>query len=138
PTAEETARVLGADAGLPPVTAAAAVATTAVVAASTPATISGPPAAFAIGSAPLPHPPTMIDYHDQAAAPGPPTRTRGRPLVVGLVATVVILALALTVVSLALLSRRPATDAGGQAAPPPSAGTATPSAPASANSPTPI
>jgi eukaryotic-like serine/threonine-protein kinase len=140
PTAEEAAKVLDAAAGRPPVVDTAP--GRPPVPAATPAaapTMSGPPAGFAVGSAPLPHPPTMVDYHDQAPVGDLPARTRGRPLVMGLVATVVVLALALTLVSLALLSRHPATDAGtGAGASPSSAVTGTVSPPASSAAPAPV
>ena len=152
PTAEEAARVLGATAGRQPVVDAAAgqpgvidaAAGRPPVPAATPAasgapTMSGPPAGFAVGSAPLPHPPTMIDYHDPAPVGGLPARTRGRPLVVGLAATVVVLALALALLSLALLSHHPATDARtGAAAPTSGAATGTASPPASPTAPAPV
>jgi serine/threonine-protein kinase len=132
PTAEDAARLLGAAAGQPPVTA------TTPAKPAAPTTTPNPPASFAVGSAPLPHPPTMIDYHAQAPTGDSPTRRRGRPLVVGLAAAVVALALALMVVSLALLSRRPATDAGTHAAAPPSSAVTAPPRPASPAAPTPI
>ncbi len=141
PTAEEAAGVLGAAADQPKVVGAAA--GTLPVPVTTPAasaapTMSGPPAGFVVGSAPLPHPPTMIDYHDPAPAGDLPARTRGRPLIVGLLATVVVLALALIGVSLALLSGHPATHAGsGPLASPSSAVAATPSQPLSPTAPVP-
>ena len=138
PTAEDAARVLGVAAGQTPVPATVPPAPAAPTSKSAPATVSGPPAAFAVGSAPLPHPPTMIDYPGQASTGDSPTRGRGRPLVIGLVATVVVLALALTLVSLALLSRGPATDGGSQVAPPPGAVTGTASAPPSSAAPAPV
>ncbi|MER7008060.1 protein kinase [Dactylosporangium sp. NPDC000555] len=118
PTAEEVARDLAAAAGQPPPVMPALP----TVVGDPPPVVPTPRPGHAVGSAPLPHPLTMIE-HDVAALgvePGaPPARRMPRPLLAGLVGAVVVLSLALVVV-IAMLASRPAGETAqpAQSAPP--------------------
>jgi serine/threonine-protein kinase len=104
PSAEAVAQDLAAAAGQPP-----------QVTTALPILVAGPPpatptarAGYAVGSAPLPHPPTMIESRSAVLAEepdAPAVRRMPRPLLGGLIGTVVVLVLALTVVTTMLLSR---------------------------------
>ncbi|MEV4511615.1 serine/threonine-protein kinase [Dactylosporangium sp. NPDC049525] len=104
PSAEAVAQDLAAAAGQPPqVTTALPI----LVADPPPATHTAR-AGYAVGSAPLPHPPTMIESRSAVLAEEPDVpaaRRMSRPLLGGLIGTVVVLVLALTVVTTMLLSR---------------------------------
>jgi serine/threonine-protein kinase len=106
PTAEDVAQGLAIAADHPP-------AGTAVL----PTVVADPPSAtpaarvgYAVGSASLPHPPTMIDpgASPQVEAGTAVRDHKARPLLVGLISALVVLGVALVLVSVILLSR-PAT-----------------------------
>jgi serine/threonine-protein kinase len=133
PTAAELTAGLAAASGAP-----TDVATNANLGAAIPPTLA-PAAGYAVGSAPLPHPATLIEpapaLDDRTAAV--PPRRAPRRMLIGLVAAVAVLGLALAVVTSALLSDnsgRTATPATGssttasaspQASPPPQTPTPT-------------
>jgi hypothetical protein len=130
PTAEDVAHTLATAVGPPTATAAIPV-TTAEPAATT------RPAGYAVGSARLPHPPTMIDpwVPTPPVDADPTTRRVPRPLLIALVSAVAVLGLALAVLA-AMVSHPPGRNA--QALPPSPATTAAPPASTAAASSVPI
>jgi serine/threonine-protein kinase len=116
PTADQVAHTLASAAGQPIPTPDRH----ALVAAPRPVSPSG--AAYAVGSAKLPHPPTMIDP-GTSALPVLPNLPRARrmppPLLLGLVSAILVLGLALGIA----LATRP-SGATGQTAQPPASSTA--------------
>jgi eukaryotic-like serine/threonine-protein kinase len=95
-----------------------------------------PDPGYAVGSAPLPHPPTLIEPAavDYRAEPVPPPRHDSRRLLLfGLLAVVAVLVLALAAVTSALLSDNARHNAGSGPGP---SSAASPSPPAQTPSPT--
>jgi serine/threonine-protein kinase len=143
PTAVELAAGLAAAAGLPadaPGLPTDAPGHSPVDTAVLPPAAPPPAAGFAVGSAPLPHPATLIEHAtsvDYRAEPVPP-RHDSRRLLFGLLAIVAVLVLALAAVTSALLSdsarhnAAPGPDSSGATAASPSAPAQTPSPTASA------
>ncbi len=123
PTADDLAAGLAATAAQQPGgTAAHQPAATTVL----PMVGAGPPAdRYAVGSAPLPHPPTLIEPAADPTGPSEaaPRARSPRPLLLGLIGAVVLLVFALVAVTTALLSSpawRTAAPGTSAAAPPPS------------------
>ncbi|MFG2042460.1 protein kinase [Dactylosporangium sp. NPDC048998] len=137
PTAEAVAQGLAAAAGQPPPVTPALP----TVVGDQPPVTPNPRPGHAVGSAPLPHPPTMIE-HDLPAfgvePAAPPARRMPRPLLAGLVGAVVVLGLALVVV-IAMLVSRPAGETAqlAQSGPPTQTQTASPAPPSATASPIP-
>jgi serine/threonine-protein kinase len=129
PAAEDAAEVLRAASAQAPATA---------VMPAVPAAAARPagPAGYAVGSARLPHPPTMIDYNLSAPADAPVAGRRGQPMLFVLGGAVAVLVLALVVVTVALLIR-PTTSGSAQPPPASSAVTGVPSTSPSAAAPAP-
>jgi len=128
PTAEQVAQTLARAAGQP----IPAADQHTVVDAPRPVPLPG--AAYAVGSAKLPHPPTMIDSGTSALPVLPDLehpRRMPRPLLLGLIGAIVVLGLALVIA----ITTRP-SSAPGQTAQPP-ASSAVPTATTTPASPTP-
>jgi serine/threonine-protein kinase len=124
PTAAELATGLAAASGAPIDAVTQATLGTAIL---PPLAPHAPAAEFAVGSAPLPHPATLIQPAaglDDRPAAVPPQRA-SRRLLIGLVAAVVVLGLALAVVTSALLS----DNSGRTATPAPGSPTTAPASP---------
>jgi serine/threonine-protein kinase len=124
PTAEELEHGLAAAAGQP----STATVTMPTMVGEHPAVAPGRRAGYAVGSAPLPHPLTMIDPGTSALDGEPPASSAPRmprSLLAVLIAAVVVLAATVFLVAASLLS-----DGARQAAPPATSATATTQPPA--------